>query len=232
MAIMLTQNMDHIVAQAVKSEKKKPTGTTKHTPRRSDYISTTNRAMLAGEGEGREDREWNQESATHIIECHENGKHKPSSGKLKFSHKFPPRYHHAMRAYRKRDGSVPIKLKKEIREKYKANGLKYGCWSDWQEIDNKYFGDLQTESPHQKTSHSTEAAEPQDDSESQVQEELAALKEEMANMSKAFANAKKKKKKKSSISWGESDDSESISSSEDESSEGSLSDDSESEDES
>ena len=64
------------------------------------------------------------------------------------------------------------------------------CWDKWQEIDNKYFGlafrDLQTDSPHQKTSQSTEAAEPQDDSESQVQEELAALKEEMANMSRAI----------------------------------------------
>ena len=243
-AIMIAQNMDHLITQAVKSEGKRPIGTTKQPTRRVDRSyqrtpqreNSNDRAMFVGREEERGDRAWSEESIDHIIECFEGGKHKPSKGKTKNNHLQPPRYHHAMRAHRKRDGNISVKLKQELREKYKMNGRKYGCWSEWQEMDNRYFQDVKSDSPHHKTSRSTEAAASQeDDPESYLQEELTTLKEEMANMTKALAKAKDKKKKmKGSIDWGDSDDSgwSLSSSSDDESSEESVFDNSESEDES
>ena len=243
---MIAQNMDHLITQAIKSENKRPIGTnnpTRRVGRSSQQYQrekSNDQAMFVGREEERGDKAWSEESTDHIIECFEGGKHKPSKGNTKNIHLQPPRYHHAMRAYRKRDGNVPIKLKQELREKYKSNGRKYGCWNEWQEMDNSYFKDVKSDSPHHKTSRSTEAAASQeDDPESYLQEELTTLKEEMANMTKALANARDKKKKKKtkkeeSINWGDSDDSgSSLSSGSDtESSEESVFDDSESEDES
>ena len=184
--------------------------------------------MLAGT-EAKGDREWSLENDNIVIECFEKGTTRPTKGRAKHRHRYPPRYHHAMRAYRRRDGGVTKQKKKEIRAQYKTNGIEHDCWDEWQEIDDKYFEGPDTKSPHQTSQDTDQAAESEEDSEAHLQEEIATLKEEMANMAKSLAKAKKKKnEKKEKYDWGESDDSGS-SSSDDESID---SDDSEDEDES